>query len=271
MSTTAAKALSLLDHFTEEEPEFGLSELARRAQGHKASVHRLLGALVDAGLIEQNTQTRRYRLGSGLLRLAQIREATSPIASIVHQSLDRLMAETGETAHGSVISGNALATIGIRESTRSTRVSLVTGEVLPLHSTASGMVVLATGSEELTARILAAPLARRTIFTITDPEELGDKIATVRAQGYAVSEEENEDDVFGIAAPFFDSSGLSYGALAVAAPCHRMSDALRAQIIIALAREAKAVTQAIGGHMPPAHVAALRRTLKTLQGPQAKA
>lgn len=250
MSSTVTKALSLLDHFSEAEPELGLSELTRRAGINKASAFRLLSSLTDAGLLEQDEVSRSYSLGAGILRLAQIREATAPIASIVRPSLERLAQHVGETAHASVISGTALATIGICESTRSTRVSLVAGEVLPLHSTASGLAVLAFGSQTLRDKTLAGQLRSQTIFTMTDPQEVLEALGDVRRQGYATSEEENEEDVYGIALPFFDSSGLALGALAVATPSHRMTTDLRDRIVVALSKEVQTVTSAIGGYVP---------------------
>ncbi|MBY6116147.1 IclR family transcriptional regulator [Mameliella alba] len=264
MSSTVAKALSLLEYFSEEEPELGLSELTRRAGINKASVYRLLTSLTDAGLLEQKEGTRAYSLGAGVLRLAQIREATSPIASIVSPALEQLANNLGETAHASIISGPALATIGICESTRSTRVSLIAGEILPLHSTASGVAVLAFGSQALRDRTLASPLKSQTIYTMTDPEEVRESIAIVQRQGYATSEEENEEDVYGIAVPFFDQSGMARGALAVATPCHRMTDSLRQQIVTSLWQEADAVSHAIGGHPSRMFSQAIAQTVERM-------
>ncbi|WP_171210129.1 MULTISPECIES: IclR family transcriptional regulator [unclassified Ruegeria] len=267
MSSTVAKALSLLEFFSEEEPELGLSELTRRAGINKASVYRLLTSLTDAGLLEQKEGTRAYSLGAGILRLAQIREATAPIASIVRPALEQLVQKVGETAHASIISGPALATIGICESTRSTRVSLIAGEILPLHSTASGVAVLAFGSQALRDRTLSAPMKSQTIYTMTDPEEVLENIAIVQQRGYATSKEENEEDVYGIAVPFFDQSGLAQGALAVATPCHRMTDGLRQQIVTSLRHEAEAVSRAIGGQPSQMFSRAIEQTIERM-GPK---
>ena len=83
MSSTVAKALTLLEYFSEIEPELGLSDLARRSRLDKATVHRMLSVMADAGLVEQRHDTKLYRLGAGVLRLARIREKAFPFASVL--------------------------------------------------------------------------------------------------------------------------------------------------------------------------------------------
>ena len=250
MSTTVAKALSLLDYFSDSEPEIGLSELARRSGVDKATVHRMLGVMCDYGLLEKRGDARLYRLGAGVLRLARVRETAFPVSSVFQLSLDTLSAEVGETAHASLVSGRALATIGVSESNRGSRVSLVAGEILPMHSTASGLVVLAFSKTDFVDRVLSEPLAAKTSRTITDPNVLRARLQEVRLTGFAESDQTNEDDVYGIAVPAFDVDGTPSGAVAVATPAHRMTNDLRRQVIAALFREAEKLNLGTGGRPP---------------------
>lgn len=259
MSTTVAKALSLLDFFSEAEPELGLSELARRSGVDKATVHRMLVVMCDRGLVEQRGSGRLYRLGAGVLRLARVRETAFPVTSVYQHSLDTISAEIGETAHASLISGRALATIGVSESNRGSRVSLVAGEILPMHSTASGLVILAFSKPEMVARILSEPLIAKTSRTLTDPNVLNVRLQEIRLTGFAEADQTNEDDVYGIAAPVFDIDGTPVGSLAVATPAHRMTNELRRQTIAALFREAEKVNHGTGGRPQAAFVAAASR------------
>ncbi|MFN3282048.1 MAG: IclR family transcriptional regulator [Tabrizicola sp.] len=248
MSSTVAKALSLLDYFSESEPEIGLSELARRSGVDKATVHRMLSVMCDHGLLEKRGDARLYRLGAGVLRLARVRETAFPVSAVFQQSLDALSAQIGETAHASLVSGRALATIGVSEASRGSRVSLVAGEILPFHSTASGLAVLAFSRPEVVDRVLAEPLTARTSRTPTDPGIIRARLQEVRLTGYAEADQTNEDDVYGIAMPVFDTDGTPAGAVAVAVPAHRMTNDLRRQIIAALFTESGKLTAGIGGH-----------------------
>lgn len=264
MSSTVAKALALLDYFSEDEPEIGLSDLARRARIDKATVHRMLGSMADAGLVEQRSDSKLYRLGAGVLRLARVRETCFPVSSIVQSGLETISEQTGETAHASLISGRALATIGISESARSNRVSLISGEILPLHSTASGLATLAFGPEDLSKKVLSDRLEAKTSRTVTEGNALVKAIDRTRSQGFAAADQTNEDDVYGIAVPVFDREGLACGALAVATPAHRMTEALKATILTALMNEARTVTNGTGGRVPASFSKAAEKTLAGL-------
>lgn len=250
MSSTVLKALSLLEFFSEVEPEIGLSELARRAGLDKSAVHRMLGAMTESGLVEQQSDTRLYRLGAGVLRLARVRETAFPISSLVENVLAELSEKTGETAHASLISGNSLGNIGTRESKRGNRVSLIAGEVLPFHSTASGIATLAFGDENLLKKVLSRQLVSKTRFTITDTDQIKERVALVRKNGFSESNQTNEEDVHGMAAPVFDRSGLACGAVSVSTPSHRVTEDGRALSIRAVLRAAREITAGQGGRVP---------------------
>ncbi|AHD03577.1 IclR family transcriptional regulator [Leisingera methylohalidivorans] len=261
MSSTVTKALGLLEFFSEDQPELGLSELARQSGLDKAAVHRMMGSMAESGLVEQQADSRLYRLGAGVLRLARVRETAFPIVSIVQPMLEELSAETGETAHASLISGKALANISTCESRKGSRVSLVAGEILPFHSTASGLATLAFADDALVKRVLAAPKAARTRFTETDNGAIRARIAEVREAGYSEADQTNEEDVHGLAAPLFDRSGMACGAVSVATPSHRMTEEQHQISLRAVLRVAGAMTSELGGQQPRAYADRIARLL----------
>lgn len=250
MSSTVLKALSLLEYFSELEPELGLSELARRSGIDKSAVHRMLGAMAESGLVEQQSDTKLYRIGAGVLRLARVRETAFPISAFVQPVLVALSEETGETAHASLISGASLGNIGTVESKRGNRVSLIAGEVLPFHSTASGFSVMAFGDDALMKKALSRQREVKTAFTLTEADDIRAKVETVRANGYSESDQTNEEDVHGLAAPVFDRTGLACGAVSVATPSHRVTEEGRQKTIGAVLKAARKITEGLGGRVP---------------------
>ncbi|HJP21420.1 MAG TPA: IclR family transcriptional regulator [Alphaproteobacteria bacterium] len=252
MLGTVDKALKLLDFFSELYPAIGLSEMARLAGYDKATTRRLLLALERSGMVEQLLESRKYRLGVAPLRLARVRDATYPVADIVQPVLRRLVEETGETAHFSLASGGALATVGLEESPRASRVSLERGEVLPLHATASGIAYLAFSPAAVVEAVLAGPRQRHTEQTVTEPARLRDALAHVRHEGLCRSDHGYETEVAGVAAPVFDASGQAQGAVAVATPSFRMTAETEARIRISVRRAAVDLTRAFGAMPPPA-------------------
>ncbi len=248
---TVAKALNLLNLLSPERPQIGLSEYARLAGHDKATTYRLLSQLLDCGFLQQDAASKDYRLGPAVLRLANVRERTMPGRQAALPILDELCATTGETVHLSLLEGWELATIAYRESTsHSTRVYIDEAERLPLHATASGMVVLAFSSAAFVDEALARPLARHTATTITDPAEILGHIEAYGKTGLAKALGSFEADVIGMAAPLFDANASCIGAVAVATPAARMSEELATTIKTALKHASTAIVEQWGGTLP---------------------
>lgn len=249
--STVDKALELLNLFSERDPELGLSEVARRSGHDKATTRRLLVSMERQGVVEQDSRSKRYRLGPALIRLARVRESTHPLEAVVEDVLERIVEETGETAHFSLVAGGALATVGMKESPRANRVSLERGERLPLHATASGLAFLAFAPKDQVRRALGRQLRAHTERTITDPDALEEMIEAVKLSGIAVSNQGYETDVFGMAAPVFDGSGFAKGAVAVATPKSRIDAHVEATNRDALREAAIDLTRALGAAPHP--------------------
>lgn len=250
MTIAVKRALSLLDLFSESAPEIGLSDAARLSGHDKATVHRLLNTLREAGLVEQNAASKLYRLGPAVLHLARMREATFPVIAVVQPLLDQLAETTGETTHCSLYTNNALAVIATRESKKANRVSMRGSETLPFHATASGLAFLAFAAPEVLSKALELPLTRFTEDTITSQQALLQALQTARRDGFARVEKSFEGDVYGIAAPIFGPDRTAIGAVAVATPCHRMTPELTAQITAELRTVAAEVTRRLGNSVP---------------------
>ena len=252
---TVDKAVELLGLFSEHEPEIGLSEISRRAKFDKATSRRLLLALAKHGLVEQNPDNRRYRIGPGVLRLARVREQTVPLATVVQPILGRLVDGTGETAHFALLSGRDLATVAMRESRRSNRVNMLLGESLPLHATASGLAILAFLDAEDPSIMNKLTLESFTEHTLTDRAQIEQVLGTAREFGYVSNLGYYEADVCSIAAPVFDLSGSPIGSVAVAAPQARFTEENQKIIQTQVVAAAAEITARIDGRMPSGRVA----------------
>ncbi|WP_022954576.1 IclR family transcriptional regulator [Leucothrix mucor] len=245
---TVDKAVKLLNLFSVSQPEIGLSELARMANYDKAATRRFLVALQNHQFIEQNSETKAYRLGIGFIHLAKVREATMPLEVVIQPALTRLMERTNETSHGSLMVNGNLSSIGISFPARGNRAHLELGEILPLHATASGIVFQA-----FSGGIKLDDLSAYTDSTTTDPDKLTQIITETRQRGYAVASGFYCNEVTGMATPYFDANGKPMGCIAVATPSSRLTNDLQQIIQNALFTEAQYITKAIGGKIPPSY------------------
>jgi DNA-binding IclR family transcriptional regulator len=243
---TVDKAVELLGYFSERQPEFGLSELARTAGFDKASTRRLLLALIKHDYIEQNPSNKAYRLGIGVLRLARVRETSMPLDSIVSPLLDELVEITGESAHFSMLSGDRISTVGIAETSKSNRINFVLGEEGPIHATSSGIVCLAYSSEAYVTAVLKRDLEAYTQNTVTKKKQFREMLRNVRASGYHINREQYEVDVCSIAAPVFDHASRPIGAFAVASPTSRFSAKNQKLIAAAVCDAAAKASRSLG-------------------------
>ncbi|MBL4766829.1 MAG: IclR family transcriptional regulator [Rhodobacteraceae bacterium] len=249
---TVAKALSLLSQFSLSRPEIGLSDMARLSGMNKATVFRLLSELETGGLIEQIGPTRAYRLGSGLLRLATLRDAAVPLRSIAGSVLDELCATTHETVHMSLLQGQHLNALAHRySSTHATRVTMEDAAELSFHATSSGLAVLAFSDPGFVDTVLSSPLRTFTKDTRTDSAQIRATLDSIRQTGIAESIGGFEVDVHSHAAPVFGPNRHPIGALAVAAPVSRMTGRAPASIQRQVATQAQELTKQIGGFCPP--------------------
>jgi IclR family acetate operon transcriptional repressor len=250
---TVEKALRLLDYFDDQRPELGLSDLARLAEIDKATVLRMLSDMAATGLVEQDPGTRLWRLGAGILRLARLRESAFPVTRVLTPILEGLAAQTGETAHASLLSGHDLGTVGVAESQRTNRVHIDPGLVLPLHATASGLAFTAFAHPALREQVLTRALGSMTKSTPTSRDALSALIDQTRARGYAIADQTFESEVYGIAMPLFGPDGFAIGALAIASPSSRISPDIEAHIVAALTPAVHKATVELGGRIPPHH------------------
>ena len=248
---TITKALNLLNFFSISRPEIGLTEFRRLSRQDKTTVHRHLTELAENGLLEQNPDTRRYRLGPAILRLAAVRERIFPARQAVAPIVNSLSEELGELVHVSLLQGDSLSPLCYRDaSIHGTRVFFDEAEMLPPHATSSGHAVLAFGPNDLLERVLAEPLTRFTKFTVTDADQLRREVQAVSRTGIAKLAQRFETEVSSIAVPIFDAKPDACGALAVATPTSRLTATLQQHIISSLKRGSRSVSSALGGAVP---------------------
>jgi IclR family pca regulon transcriptional regulator len=127
------RAARMLGLFTVDEPQLTLGELTARMGMSKATVHRYATALRNAGLLRQMGGV--YTLGPRVVELASAALAGLAVVTVAGPYLERLVAETGETAVLSVWDGEAPVVVRVDANTsRLVRIMVTTGSRLPLDS-----------------------------------------------------------------------------------------------------------------------------------------
>ena len=184
---TITKALDLLGLFARERAEIGLGEFVRLTGRDKATVHRHLVELAENGFLEQDPDSRAYRLGPAVLRLAALRETLFPTRKLMQPIVQGLADAVGELAHASLLQGKVMSPLVHADpGVHGVQVYFDIAEMLPLHATSSGISALTFCSDEFRAQILEDPLSKHTDQTVSDPARLRELAQPLVDEGVAV-------------------------------------------------------------------------------------
>ena len=146
--------MRLLKAFSEEQVEIGISELAARLGVAKSTVHRLAVTLVADGLLEQNPDSGKYRLGIALFRLGSLVRRRMNVSNEARPLLRELREKVNETVHLAVLDGTEIMYVYNLESTQAIRMRSDVGVRKPAYCTAEGQAILASSRAYVVERVV---------------------------------------------------------------------------------------------------------------------
>lgn len=222
MLQTVHKAAEILNLFSVEHPEWGISELAKTLTIPKSSTSALVSTMAEQGLLRR-TATGRYKLGWRVMILSQVLLSTTDFRIEARPIMESLIARFGETVHLATLERGQIIYVDKLQGTRAIQVSVTgVGFRLPAHCSGVGKVILASRPWEEVQQILQnMGLPALTAHTITTPEAFKDELARVAAQGYAYDIEEAVEELCCVAAPIRDHRGEVVAALSISVPQYR--------------------------------------------------
>jgi len=224
---SVARTLNLLRDFSPQEPVLGASELARKVQLPVSTVHRLLGVLVEGGMLSRDGRGRYmvgpslYAIGTLYLRTTDISEASRPILTVLNDL-------TSESINVSIFADGNVVLIMKEESKHAFRVAQQVGSVYPAYASSMGKAVLGQLPEAEIDRLYPhEQLPPLTELTITSRTQLKEELREVRRGGVAFDLEGSYRGVVCVASPIRDASGNAVAAMSISGPLIRMQPGLR--------------------------------------------
>lgn len=186
------RIFQLIEHLAAHPTGVSLQMLAGETGLAKSTVHRLLASLVGLGYVVQDEENGHYRLTLKMFELSSGIVDSMDIMGVAKAHLERLSQRTGEAVHLVIRDGRDIVYIYKTESGPMRMASRV-GLRSPLYCTGVGKAILATlPGDELEDIWTHSNVQKLTDKTITDLEELRSQLVEVRANGYAIDDEENE-------------------------------------------------------------------------------
>jgi DNA-binding IclR family transcriptional regulator len=195
---SADRTLDILESLAAAGPST-LSELTRRLDIPKSSLHGILRTMAARGWIEAGGT--RFRLGLRALQVGAAYLDADDTVGLLAGILDELAARFGETTHLGRLDGPDITYVAKRESVHPLRLYSAIGRRLPAHATALGKALLAARPFPEVDALLPDPLPALTPHTIVDRAALREELAAIRERGYAVDREENTEGIVCVARP----------------------------------------------------------------------
>lgn len=220
--SAVVRTISILEALSEVE-SCNLENLSRKTDLPKATLLRFLSTLTALGYVYRDgadmyhLTLKMFSIGSRSLRHMDLVNTAKPFAK-------SLCKELGETVHMGILEDDSAVYVLKEESSYPLRMYSRVGKVIPLYCTAIGKTFLADMSEkELNAYLQRNPLKPFTAKSIKTPQALKDELERTRQRGWAIDDEEHEENMLCIGAPIKDNTGKTIAAMSVSWPLFRFN------------------------------------------------
>jgi DNA-binding IclR family transcriptional regulator len=237
-----------------------LGDIAAALALPPSTVHGIIRTLLAHGMVTQESDTGRYRLGPATLRLGNVYLDTLELRTRVAPWAEDLARRTGCAVRAGVLLQSEVVVVHHQLRPDGTRQMPEVGIEIPAHACALGKALLAF-TPDAEAVVLDSAALRRSMTgeTVTDPGELSAQLAAVRANGVATEIEEAVLGECGVAAPIASTGGEVTGAVGLVVPSGEWP--LSATAVDALRAAARAVSRELGAPVwPPAAPAPLHES-----------
>jgi DNA-binding IclR family transcriptional regulator len=236
------RALTMMEIMAHRQRPLGVSELGRIMGLDPATVYRILATLTAAGWVQRNEDNHRYSLSLKLTYLGASVNQHDLLRQQAQASLKRLAQESGETAHLAVLDGGEVVFLAHEMGSHFLAVNVDLLSRGPSYCTAVGKAILGALSPfQVEMRLSGVTFERRTPNTIVSLPDLQAHLRRVRAQGYAVDDEEYSVGVRCVAAPIFQE-GQPIASIGLTGPAVRVTGERTVQLADAVLASAREMT-----------------------------
>lgn len=213
-----AKAMRVMECFTLQEPELGVSEISRKLNMLKTTVYNILSTFEMMGYVRQNPRTEKYYLDTRILRMAYVVNNHMGLRDMFLPSLEKIADECGEVCYFGIPQDGEVLYIESVYPSGQARLRNLLGERAPMHCTGIGKAMLAY------MNMPDHELSYHTPQTICDRKVLQEEMERIRERGYAIDNMEHEMGIKCVAVPVFGADGQVMAAVSVSGPSMRFDE-----------------------------------------------
>lgn len=221
-----ARALHLLECFTTQEPEWGVTELAEKLNMAKSNAHSIISTFEQMGYLRQ-LPNKKYTLGFRMLEYAFAINQNLGYPKAVYDLVLKTADMTGQIVYFGIPYGTKVLYLYVAHPVARMKdypYREILGETAPLCGTGIGRAILAHLPEEEWESRIPDEIVRLTPNTMTDRWMIMEELRRTRARGYAVDDEEREIGLRCVGVPVFNSSGKLVAGISTSGPADAITD-----------------------------------------------
>ena len=228
-----------------------LTELAESSGQSPATAYRVLTTFATHGMVEFQPDQQLWFIGREAFRIGSAFLGRSNLVEQARAEMRSLMAETGETANLAIAEGGQVMFLSQVETHEPIRAFFRPGTRGPIHASGIGKALLAWyPADRVDGIVRDEGLAAFTPRTITDRDRLVEELATIRARGWALDDEERTEGMRCVAAPIFNEFREAVAGVSISGPVVRMAGGRGVDYGARVRMAAERITRAIGGMAP---------------------
>lgn len=237
--TSLARGLAVIRAFGDQRRSLTIAQISQQTGIPRAAVRRCLHTLRQLGYADADANN--FSLKPKVLTLGYSYLSSTPLAVSAQPYLNQISRTLSESCSLAVLDDQDVLYVARSATSRVMSVALNAGSRLPAYCTSLGRVMLAHLPQDvLDAYLAGIELKAFTPHTVTSVARLRDILAQVRADGYAVLDEELEVGLRSIAVPVRNALGQVVAALNIGAQATRISsDKMRQEFLPVLQQGAQ--------------------------------
>jgi len=243
------KAFKILQAIADSPSGLGVSELAKKLNMGKSTVHGIAMGLETLGVLVRDPIQKKFNLGYTLLELSRRAYARIELRDVGRGPMERLMEKVGETVFLGIMNGDHATILDVVDSHNEMKITSPPGTRLPLLAGATGKVFLAQLEEKKAKEIIQKMgLVRFTAKSIFDQKKFLKEVEETKKKGYAVDDEEYMLGVRAIAAPI-QTASPPLAAIWVVGFTSSLNDQKMERVILEIKKTAEEISQSMRDHV----------------------
>lgn len=240
------KVVAVLGCFSVDKRALSVGEISKTLDYPTSTTHRLLSSMKTAGLLDQDRQRGRYKLGLRLFGFGNIVLANMDLHREALQIIESLQHITNLSIHLAVFDGLRAVVVRRSEPNGESGMPSTMLENAPSYCTSVGKAALAFQSEEVFERVVNAGLERFTDTTIHTKSKLKTELARIRKRGYSVDDGEHQPGIRCVGAPIRNENGQVFASISASGPSRQVTKEAVAELSKIVRYHADQISKRLG-------------------------